>query len=56
MTDLFEQLAKDLEPVTATPDCNTCDGKGRIWYPGCGDTDTPCDDCNGTGYSDETTL
>ena len=32
------------------PDCKVCDGKGRAWHPGCGDTDEPCSDCNGTGY------
>mgnify|MGYP003644220299 CR=1 FL=1 len=30
-------------------DCKTCNGKGRLWYPGCGDTDTACDDCDGVG-------
>ena len=51
---IFEQLAKDLAPTKVPPDCRSCDGKGRVWYPGCGDTDTACSACNGTGYEEQT--
>ena len=30
-------------------DCKQCDGTGREWYPGCGDGDSPCYDCDGIG-------
>ena len=30
-------------------DCRACDGSGRVWYPGCGDGDTPCSACDGVG-------
>jgi len=29
--------------------CTSCDGTGREWFEGCGDTDYPCDDCDGHG-------
>ena len=31
--------------------CVQCSGKGRVWHPGCGDTDEPCMQCEGTGYN-----
>ena len=31
------------------PDCTSCNGTGRVWYPGCDDIDSPCHDCNGIG-------
>jgi DnaJ-class molecular chaperone len=29
--------------------CQPCDGTGRVWHPGCGDNDTPCNRCDGVG-------
>ena len=31
--------------------CVQCSGKGRVWHPGCGDTDEPCMPCEGTGFN-----
>ena len=31
--------------------CIECNGKGRVWHPGCGDTDEPCMPCEGTGFN-----
>ena len=32
-------------------ECVWCNGKGRVWHEGCGDTDEPCIECDGTGYT-----
>jgi len=42
---------KEEHPVKeqTPPDCTSCNGTGRVWYPGCDDIDSPCHDCNGIG-------
>tara|TARA_Y100001938_G_scaffold147041_1_gene227342 strand:+ start:1801 stop:2022 length:222 start_codon:yes stop_codon:yes gene_type:complete len=30
-------------------ECKTCEGRGRIWYPGCGDSAATCQECDGAG-------
>tara|TARA_R110002051_G_scaffold246741_1_gene306370 strand:+ start:401 stop:616 length:216 start_codon:yes stop_codon:yes gene_type:complete len=30
-------------------DCTPCEGRGRIWYQGCGDSDATCSTCDGAG-------
>ena len=32
-------------------ECVWCNGKGRVWHEGCGDTDESCIECDGTGYT-----
>jgi len=34
-------------------DCPTCSGRGRVWYPGCGESDVECGNCYGDGFVSE---
>ncbi len=55
-------IASHLESITPTVKvdeyrveehntCVQCSGKGRVWHPGCGDTDESCMSCEGTGFN-----
>lgn len=45
---------KTCDPLTgrklwAVTDCKPCEGRGRVWYPGCGDSAATCSACDGAG-------
>lgn len=46
VTELDPLLGKEVWEIE---DCKGCNGKGRIWYPGCDDNTDQCYPCEGTG-------